>query len=188
MAVLRAARGCACLGGAAELVVPCIAPRVAARPFPSPPVPVTLAIMSTSAPDHQDAELILKIYDLRREAVMRESRDAINRDFWPRNEAEALAILQLEHPLNRAYRQTGTYWEMVYGMARHGVVHPEFLLESNGEGLFLFAKVKPYLAKLREAANPRAFKNAEWIATEVDLGQTLMQMFRRRIDTKLAGK
>jgi hypothetical protein len=42
--------------------------------------------MSKTAPDHHDAELVLKVYDLRREPVMRESRDAINRDFWPRNE------------------------------------------------------------------------------------------------------
>ncbi len=144
--------------------------------------------MSKSAPDHQDAELVLKIYDLRREAVMRESRDAINRDFWPRNEADALAILQLEHPLNRAYRQTSTYWEMVYGMARHGVVHPEFLLESNGEGLFLFAKVQPYLAKIREATSPRAFQKAEWIATQIDLGRTLLQFFRGRVEKKLAAR
>jgi hypothetical protein len=144
--------------------------------------------MSKPAPDHHDAELVLKIYDLRREAVMRESRDAVNRDYWPRNEAEALAILQPEHPLNRAYRQTSTYWEMVYGMARHGVVHAEFLLESNGEGLFLFAKVQPYLAAIRKATSPRAFQKAEWISTEVDLGRTLLQMFRARVEKKLSGK
>jgi len=116
--------------------------------------------MSKSAPDHHDADLVLRIYDLRRESVMRESRDTILRDFWPRDEQEALAILQPEHPLNRAWRQTTTYWEMVYGMARHGVVHTDFLLESNGEGLFLFARVEPYLARIRAATSPRALKNA----------------------------
>ena len=78
--------------------------------------------MSKTAPDHHDAALVLKIYDLRREAVMRESRDSINKDFWPRNADECLAILKPDHPLNRAYRQTATYWEMVYGMARNSVV------------------------------------------------------------------
>jgi hypothetical protein len=144
--------------------------------------------MNKTAPDHHDAELVLKIYDLRREAVMREARDAINRDYWPRNEAEALAILQPEHPLNRAYRQTSTYWEMVYGMAKHGVVHTEFLLESNGEGLLLFARVEPHLAKLREATSPRAFRNAEWIASSCDLAQAIMTTFRGRVAKKLAGK
>jgi len=144
--------------------------------------------MNKTAPDHHDAELVLKIYDLRREAVMREARDAINRDYWPRNEAEALAILQPEHPLNRAYRQTSTYWEMVYGMAKHGVVHTEFLLESNGEGLLLFARVEPYLAAIRAATSPRALRNAEWIANSGDLGKAIMTTFRGRVQKKLATK
>jgi hypothetical protein len=141
--------------------------------------------MSKSAPDHHDADLVLRIYDLRREPVMRESRDTILRDFWPRDEQEALAILQPEHPLNRAWRQTTTYWEMVYGMARHGVVHTDFLLENNGEGLFLFARVEPYLARIRAATSPRALKNAEWIAASGDLGQAIMTTFRGRVAKKL---
>lgn len=141
--------------------------------------------MSKPAPDHHDAELVLRIYDLRREPVMRESRDTILREFWPRNESEAVAVLQPEHPLNRAWRQTTTYWEMVYGMARHGVVHTEFLLESNGEGLFLFARVEPYLAALRAATSPRALRNAEWIAGSCELGQAVLATFRARIAKKL---
>ncbi|MFY9343091.1 MAG: hypothetical protein WAT39_11410 [Planctomycetota bacterium] len=144
--------------------------------------------MSKSAPDHHDAELVLKIYDLRREAVMRESRDAINRDFWPRSEAEAVAITNLEHPLNRAWRQTSTYWEMVYGLCKHGVVHTEFLLENNGEGLLLFARVEPYLKAIRAATSPRALQNAEWIAGSCELGKAIMTTFRGRIAKRLAAK
>ena len=40
-----------------------------------------------------------------------------------------------DHPLNVAFRQVTGYWEMVYGMARHGIVHADFLVENNGEGL-----------------------------------------------------
>ncbi len=141
--------------------------------------------MSKQAPDHHDAELVLKVYDLRREAVMRESRDAINRDYWPRNEAEATAVLQPEHPLNRAYRQVSTYWEMVYGLCRHGIVHTDFLLDSNGEGLLLFARVEPYLAAIRKATSPRSFEKAEWVAKSSDVGQERMNIFRARIKAKL---
>jgi hypothetical protein len=144
--------------------------------------------MTKQAPDHHDAELVLKIYDLRREAVMRESRDSILRDFWPRNADEAVAITQPEHPLNRAYRQTATYWEMVYGMAFHGVIHTDFLLENNGEGLFLFARVEPYLAQIRTATSPRAFAKAEWISKQGDLGRAIMTTFRARVQKKLGGK
>lgn len=138
-----------------------------------------------SNPDHHDAELVLRLYDLRREAVMRESRDAVNRDFWPKDEAEALAVLAPDHPLNRAYRQTSTYWEMVFGMARHGIVHGDYLLENSGEGLLLFAKVEPYLAAFRKAHHPRVFQNAEWMAKTGDLADAVMATFRARIDKKL---
>ena len=144
--------------------------------------------MTKSAPDHHDAELVLRIYDLRREPVMRESRDAVLSEYWPRNEAEAVAIVQPDHPLNRAFRQTSTYWEMVYGMAKHGVVHAEFLLDSNAEGLLLFARVEPYLAAIRAASSPRAFQKAEWIASSCELGQTLMTAFRARVQKKLAAR
>ena len=144
--------------------------------------------MSKQAPDHHDAELVLKVYDMRREAVLRESRDAINRDFWPRNEAEAVAILQPEHPLNRQYRQVSTYWEMVYGLCKHGIVHTEFLLDSNGEGLILFSRVEPYLAAIRAASSPRAFQKAEWVANSCDMGRAFMETFRARVRKKLGGK
>jgi hypothetical protein len=143
--------------------------------------------MSKQAPDHHDAELVLKVYDLRREPVMRESRDVLNRDFWPRNEAEALAILQPAHPLNRAYRQVSTYWEMVYGLCKHGVVNPEFLLDSNGEGLLLYARVEPYLAAIRKATSPRSFEKAEWMAKSCDLGGRFLETFRARVKAKLGG-
>jgi hypothetical protein len=133
------------------------------------------------APDHHDADLVLKLYDLRREPVMRESRDAINDKFWPRNAEEALAITARDHPLNAAFRQTAGYWEMVYGMARHGIIHPDFLVENNVEGLFLFARVEPYLSAFRQAGSPRSFRNAEWVAKNCTTGQLLMETYRARI-------
>ena len=61
--------------------------------------------MSKEHPDHHDAEIAFHAYEMRREPVMRESRNAINRDYWPRSADEALAVLRTDHPLNRAWRQ-----------------------------------------------------------------------------------
>jgi hypothetical protein len=139
-------------------------------------------------PDHLDAELVLRIYDLRRETVMRESRSAIARDYWPRSAQEAVEVLRPDHPLNRPWRQTVGYWEMIYGMARHGVIHADFLVESNGEGLFLFARAEPYLAQIRETGSPRTLRNTEWIARETQTGRALMEEFRARVAKALAAK
>jgi hypothetical protein len=133
------------------------------------------------APDHHDADLVLKIYDLRRDPAMRELRNALDAKFWPRSAEEAVAITTPDHPLNVAFREISGYWEMVYGMARHGVIHPDFLVENNGEGLFLFARLEPYLSAFRQAVSPRSFRNAEWVATNCAAGKALMEIYRARI-------
>ena len=118
----------------------------------------------------------------------RESRAAIIQKFWPRSFEDVQAIMKGDHPLNAAYRQVGSYWEMVYGFAKHGVVHPDFWLESNGEGLFLFARVAPFLERLRAEVSPTAFRNAEWIAKESAEGRRLLQMYSERVKKALAAK
>ena len=150
--------------------------------------PTTLRIMLKESPDHHDADLILRIYDLRREPVMRESRYALNRDFWPRTAEEVLDVLRPDHPLNTAWRQAIAYWEMVYSMARHGIVHGEFLVENNAEGLLLFTRVEPWLAELRAATSPRTLRNSEWVATETEIGRAIMTTFRARVARALAAK
>lgn len=144
--------------------------------------------MTKDAPDHLDADLILKLYDLRRESALREARVDLTRDFLPKNAKEAVAVLKTDHPLNRAYRQVSTYWEMVYRMARHGIIHGDFLVENNGEGLLLYARVEPYLAEIRAAGNPASFQNAEWVATEVPMGRTVAARMRARVKKELDGK
>ena len=137
--------------------------------------------MSREHPDHHDADLVLRVYEMRREAVMRESREAILRDFWPASFEDVLAVTKTDHPLNRAWRQVGTYWEMVYGMVRHGIVHPDYFLESNAEGFFLFARVQPHLERYRAEVNPNAFRNAEWVATQCPAGQKLYEVIQARV-------
>jgi hypothetical protein len=131
-------------------------------------------------PDYHDADLALKVYDLRREPVMREARNAINFTFWPRTFDEVAAVMKSNHPLNSAWRQTSSYWEMVYSMARHGIVSPDYWVENNGEGLFLFAKVAPFLAEVRQTSSA-AFRNAEWLATETAEGRRLFEVLAARV-------
>ena len=144
--------------------------------------------MLKESPDHLDADLVLKIYDLRREAVMRESRNAIRMKYLPKNAQEAVAVLQADHPLNAAFRQVSGYWEMVYSMARHGIVHADFLMESNGEGILLYARVEPYLKELRAAGAATAFRNAEWVTANCEVGRQVLERMRSRVAKATAAK
>jgi len=144
--------------------------------------------MHKEKPDHHDAELLLKVYDLRREPLMRQSRDAINQKFWPKSYEDVLALTRPDNPLNAAYRQATTYWELVYSMVKHGIVNPAFFLESNSEGLFLFAKLAPYVEQLRKDTSPLVFRNAEWVATQCPEGKALFETISARVKKIAATK
>lgn len=139
-------------------------------------------------PNHHDAELVLRLYDLRREPVMRTNRAQLLKEFWPQNTAECVDVLRPDHPLNVAYRQVTTYWEMAYMFCKHGTLSPDMLLESSAEGMFLYARIEPHLAEVRAAGNPRNFRNTEWIATETEIGRSVMEFQRARVKKLLAQK
>jgi hypothetical protein len=144
--------------------------------------------MIKDAPDHHDADLVLRLYELRREATMREARRYLATEFWPAAPADLLAITRPDHPGQTAFRQVTGYWEMAYGMARHGIVNPDYLAEYTGEGLYLLAKSYPWLAELRAATSPAAFRNAEWLATQCDMGRELFAYSRQRVEKALAAR
>ena len=134
---------------------------------------------SKQAPDHHDADLVLKLYDLRREPVMRESRSAMIA-FAPKSFEELVAVTQPNHPDNAAFRQVGSYFEMAYGFARHGIIPADFLAESTAEGLILFAKVSPFLERFRKEYSPTAFQNAEWLVANSPVAKQRFEMFKAR--------
>jgi len=135
-----------------------------------------------TTPDHHDAELILKLYDLRREAVMRANRVVMTREFMPKSWEDVEAIMTPDHPNNAALRQVCTYWEMAYGFARHGVICAELLAESAGEGILIYTKVHPFLARIRENYVPTAFKNTEWIVENTSAGKRYFEYFQARFE------
>lgn len=141
-------------------------------------------------PDHHDADLVLRAYELRREPVLREARKAIVMNWWPKSLDDLKAIAVWDHPQNDSFRQVSSYWELVYGMARHGIVHSEYMADSaGGEGLILLAKVWPWLAEFRAGGiGPRFLRNTEWIATETESGRELFGRLKDRIEQMRAGR
>lgn len=144
--------------------------------------------MIKDAPDHHDAELVLRLYELRREETMREARRYLATEFWPATQADLLAVTKPDHPGHTPFRQVSGYWEMAYGLARHGIVNPDYLAEYTGEGLYLLAKAYPWLAEFRAATSPASFRNAEWLATQCDMGRELFAHSRQRVDKALAAR
>jgi hypothetical protein len=116
-------------------------------------------------PTAADAELILKLYDLRREAEMRKARNWWLVTFWPESAEDFMKIGgALGTQENNWLRQAAGYWSMAASLALAGTVSQELFLDPSvsGEMFFIFAKVKPFLAELRtKMKNPRMFANIE---------------------------
>jgi len=140
--------------------------------------------MADHAPGFHDAELILRLYEMRREEVMRKSRDAISFGYWPQSMDDIVAILDFAHADNAAWRQVVSYWEMVFGFGQRGIIEPELLVENSGEGILLYTKVRPFLAQIRENA-PTAFQHTEWAATQTENGRQRVEFFENRFGDQL---
>jgi hypothetical protein len=98
-----------------------------------------------------DAEIILKLYQLRTEAVMRQARAWVAGEFWPATAEEYFAVYENpDDPHNPWLRQVLTYWEMAAAMVLHGAVSAELFVDCNAEGFFLLSKFAPILEGVRE--------------------------------------
>src|SRR5579863_2628040 len=98
-----------------------------------------------------DAEIILKLYELRTEALMRQARAWMGGEFWPSTPEEFFAVAENPaDPHNAWFRQVITYWEMAAALVLHGAVSAELFVDCNGEGFYLLAKFAPILEAIRE--------------------------------------
>jgi hypothetical protein len=101
-----------------------------------------------------DAEIVLRLYELRTEAVMREARAWVTGEFWPASAEEFFAVASDHANAHAAhFRQVISYWEMAAAMVLHGAVSAELFVDCNTEGFFLLAKFSPILEEIR-AKNP----------------------------------
>ena len=107
----------------------------------------------------KSAELILKLYELRREAVMREARNWFF-SFNPESFEDIQRAVMSEHS---AYlRMVTTYWDMACSFVNHGAIDAEMFSDANAEQVFVFAKIQPFLEQIRASnGNPSAFRNLE---------------------------
>jgi hypothetical protein len=98
-----------------------------------------------------DAEIILKLYSLRTESLLRQARAWVGGEFWPTTADELLGVLLNPQDAHNAHlRQVLSYWEMAAAMVLHGAVSAELFVDCNGEGFFLLAKFAPIMEAVRE--------------------------------------
>jgi hypothetical protein len=113
---------------------------------------------------YKDADLILKLYDLRREKTMREARSWFF-TFNPKGKEDFIDVLTGDK--SGLYRMVISYWDMACSLVNHGAIDIEMFNDANGEHMFVYAKLEPFLPALREEmGNPNFLKHLEKVVKE----------------------
>jgi hypothetical protein len=132
----------------------------------------------------ESANLILKLYELRREPVMREARNFMF-GFNPASAEEYMAAMM--GPNGGFVRMVVSYWEMAASMVTSGAIDAAMFEASAGEHMLVFGKIEPFLAQLREVGgNPNAFKNLEQVCIGAPGGLERIRAMMERIRSMMA--
>ncbi len=117
----------------------------------------------------ESADLILKLYDLRREAKMREARNWMF-SFNPTSVDEYWQTM-MDPDVGGYLRMVTSYWDMAAALVNHGAIDADLFNDTAGEHIMVFAKIEPLLAELREKfQNPDAFKHLEKVILDAPNG------------------
>lgn len=120
-------------------------------------------------PDHHDAELLLRLYELRREEKIRTAREWFMQEFFPESMESATKQLPPGSKENTHYRMVVSYWEMAASLVNRGLISEELFFENTGELWAVWMKIGPLIPALRETfKDPHAYKNLETAARKYE--------------------
>jgi len=136
-------------------------------------------------PTYADAELILKLYDARREAEIRKARQWWTTTFWPESADEVVKVMRAMGSSENAWlRQVLGYWSMACSFVSHGVLNEDLFFEPSfsGEMFFIYAKIEPFLKELRDKLqNPLLLANLEKLIHS-EKGQERYKIISRNVE------
>lgn len=134
--------------------------------------------MATAA----DAELILRLYELRREETLRKARRFMVFDFQPKTLEELRAVsrdTKSEH--NAAWRQVLSYWEMTSSLVLRGALDADLFLDSNGEGILVYAKFHHFHAETEKQSGNPFMKNTAELIERYPVAKTRHEAFLKML-------
>jgi hypothetical protein len=136
-------------------------------------------------PTTTDAQLILQLYDLRREGEMRKARNWWVGEFFPQTADDFMKVARAMGTQENAWlRQVAGYWGMVSSFVVTGVLNEELFLAPgfSGELFLLYAKIHPIVKDLREKLeDPNFFVTVEKAVTRTKWGRDRLQFMMKRV-------
>jgi hypothetical protein len=128
-----------------------------------------------------DAQIILQLYDLRREKEMRKARHFISAEFWPESAEDTLRIARAyPSPENTWLRQVTSYWEMAASFVLRGALHEGVFFDASGEMYCVYAKFRPFLTEIRQKL-PYFLLTVEKVVMNTQEGRERLERLEKRL-------
>jgi hypothetical protein len=105
-------------------------------------------------PTTADADLLLRLYEMRRDPELRRARQWFLTDFKPSGWMEIKLRYLTHSEEDRHFRMTTSYWEMVATLVNRGVLHPELFFDHTGEDIVTWDRCKGWIAEARADIRP----------------------------------
>ncbi len=128
---------------------------------------------------YEEASLVLKLYELRREDVMRKARDWFFREFNPESLADFTAVTFSEH--GGYLRMVSSYWDMAAAFVNSGAISVGLFSETCPEAFAIFSRLEPILAEIRAAYDPQFLANLEAAMDKIPEGRARGAAARERM-------
>jgi hypothetical protein len=124
----------------------------------------------------RQAELLLKLYELRRESVMRLARGYIGGPFQLKSADEFVALIAAGTKETGYILQVYGYWDMVASFVVHGALDEALVYDTCQEMYFQYSKIQPYLAEIRQKMKlPEYFRSIEAVVEGSEKGRSRLQ-------------
>jgi len=137
-------------------------------------------------PNAEDAQIIMRLYDLRREPEMRKARGWFA-GFVPRNADDLMQLIDGVNPQENAwFRQVSSYWDMAASFVLRGALNEELFVDNSGEMFFVLGKVYPFLKEVREKTHSPYLQRVEKVATRTKEARERLQMMMKRAEARRA--
>ena len=127
---------------------------------------------------YESADLLLKLYDLRREATMRQARNWFV-TFNPDSADDMAKALRSEH--SASFRMVTSFWDMAASFVNNGAIDERMFNDANAEHVVVFAKIEPFLAEYRKLMNsPTYLANLEQLCMRLPNAKERLAATRER--------
>lgn len=146
--------------------------------------------MASSKPTFEQAQLHLQLYEMRREAKLREARDWFFKNYFADNFEDAMKLAPPGSPGGTFVMMVFSYWEQACAMLNYGLIHEDLFFETSGEFYGVWQRVKPgieegrkkwsnklFLANVEQAAN----RFEKWIESRSPGAIAAMQQFEKQM-------